>query len=301
MDVRQLSHLVLLSEERSFTRAAARAGVAQPALSRQIQKLETELRVSLVDRTTRRVALTEDGLTLVAHARRILIEMDAIHDSMNRSTALLRGRVTLGVTPTTGPVEVPALLAAFHQRYPDVELVVREDVSVRLTDQLRSDAIDLAVISTVSPTHQTGLALTQIAADPLRLVVSTTHRLAKRARVRMAELVNEPFIAFRRPSTIRQTVTEACARAGFTPREQFETGDPWQAMRLAEAGLGVAFLPQHDVEHRGEGVASVRVIDDLMRYDLFLAHREARQLPPPAAQLMRDALEYFARRDNDQA
>ncbi|WP_456696243.1 LysR family transcriptional regulator [Aeromicrobium sp. P5_D10] len=301
MNVRQLSHLVLLSEERSFTRAAARAGVAQPALSRQIQKLEAELRVSLVDRTTRRVALTEDGLTLVAHARRILTEMDTIRDSMNRSTALLRGRVTLGVTPTTGPIEVPMLLADFHQRHPDVELAVREDVSVRLTEQLRSDAIDLAVISSVPPTHQAGLELTRIAADPLRLVVSPTHRLAKREGVRMAELRDEPFIAFRRPSTIRQTVAEACARAGFTPRKQFETGDPWQAMRLAEAGLGVAFLPQHDVEHRGEGVASVRVIDDPMRYELFLAHRKARQLPPPAAQLLRNAPTFFAERVSDRA
>lgn len=300
MDVRQLAHLVLLSEERNFTRAAARAGVAQPALSRQIQKLEAELRVSLVDRTTRRVALTEDGLTLVAHARRILAEMDMIRDSMNRSTALLRGRVTLGVTPTTGPVDVPALLAAFHQRHPEVELAVREDVSVRLTDELRSDAIDLAIISGISPTHQAGLELTQIAADPLQLVVSPTHRLANRASIRMAELRDETFVAFRPPSTIRQTVTEACARAGFTPREQFETGDPWQAMRLAGAGLGVAFLPQHDVEHRGEGVASVRVTDDLMRYELFLAHRKARQLSPPAARLRRDALTSFARRNSDQ-
>ena len=300
MDLRQLAHLVLLSEERNFTRAAARAGVAQPALSRQIQKLEAELRVSLVDRTTRRVALTEDGLTVVAHARRILTEMDTIRDSMNRSTALLRGRVTLGVTPTTGPVKVPVLLAAFHQRHPDVELAVREDVSVLLTDELRSDAIDLAIISGIPPIHQTGLELTQIAADPLQLVVSPTHRLANRASIRMAELRDEPFIAFRRPSTIRQTVTEACARAGFTPREQFETGDPWQAMRLAESGLGIAFLPQHDVEHRGEGVASVRVIDDMMRYELFLAHRKARQLSPPAARLMRDSLTFFARRDSDQ-
>ena len=300
MDLRQLAHLVLLSEERNFTRAAARAGVAQPALSRQIQKLEAELRVSLVDRTTRRVALTEDGLTVVAHARRILTEMDTIRDSMNRSTALLRGRVNLGVTPTTGPVNVPVLLAAFHQRHPDVELAVREDVSVLLTDELRSDAIDLAIISGIPPIHQTGLELTQIAADPLQLVVSPTHRLANRASIRVGELRDETFIAFRRPSTIRQTVTEACARAGFTPREQFETGDPWQAMRLAESGLGIAFLPQHDVEHRGEGVASVRVIDDLMRYELFLAHRKARQLSPPAARLMRDALTSFARRNSDQ-
>jgi len=300
MDVRHLSYLVLVAEERSFTRAAARAGVAQPALSRQIQKLEAELRVSLVDRTTRRVALTEDGLAVVAHARRILTEMDTIRDSMSRSTALLRGRITLGVTPTPGSVNVPELLADFHRRHPDVELAVREDVSVRLADQLRSDSIDLAVMSDIPPTHQTGLELSRIAADPLRLVVSPAHRLAKRARVRMAELADDPFIAFRPPSTIRQTVTEACARAGFTPREQFETGDPWQAMRLAEAGLGVAFLPQHDIEHRGDGVASVRVIDDLMRYELFLAHRKARQLSPPAARLMRDASAFFARSGSDQ-
>jgi LysR family transcriptional activator of glutamate synthase operon len=291
MDLRQLSYVVLLSEERNFTRAAARANVAQPALSRQIQNLERELGVSLVDRTTRRVALTDDGLVLVGHARRVLAELDAIRISMDSSAAVLRGRVTLGVTPTPGPVDVPRLLAAFNELHPQVELAVREDLSVRLTDQLRADEIDLAFVSAVGAPQRRGLELTRVADDPLLLVVSPTHHLARATSVRMTELRDESFIMFRAPSTIRKMIVEACEAAGFVPRDQFETGDPWQAMRLADAGLGIAFLPQHDIEQRQQAVASVRLHDPSMRYEVFLARREARQLSPAAAQLMREALE----------
>src|SRR3954453_21746774 len=120
MELHQLRYLVLLAEELNFTRAARRGNVAQPALSRQIRKLEDELGVPLVDRTTRRVRLTPAGVDLAATARHVLAELDDARAAVTAAVALLSGRVAVGMTATPGPVDVPRILGAFSRAHPGV-------------------------------------------------------------------------------------------------------------------------------------------------------------------------------------
>src|SRR5690349_7269836 len=122
MDVRQLRYLVALSEERHFTRAAAREHIAQPALSQQIRRLEDEVGLALVHRTTRQVSLTDAGLMLVERARRVLAELDAAKAELQELAGLQTGRVTIGAMQTVGAFDLPLLLARFHARHPGVEL-----------------------------------------------------------------------------------------------------------------------------------------------------------------------------------
>src|SRR5450755_637863 len=111
MDLRQLRYLVALSEEQNFTRAAAREHIAQPALSQQIRRLEDELGLALVERTTRRVAITDAGELLVARARRILAEIDAAPVELQDLRGVHGGHVTVGAMHTMGPVDLALVLA----------------------------------------------------------------------------------------------------------------------------------------------------------------------------------------------
>src|SRR3954463_14977185 len=122
MDLRQLRYLVALAEECHFTRAAERMHIAQPALSQQVRRLEEELGLPLVDRTTRRVALTDAGRLLVDRARRALAEVDAARAELADLAGVRAGRVVIGAMPSTGPFDLSRLLAEYHRRYPDVEL-----------------------------------------------------------------------------------------------------------------------------------------------------------------------------------
>src|SRR5581483_3125029 len=106
MDLRQLKYLVALADEGNFTRAAAREHIAQPALSQQIRRLEQQLGLALVERTTRRVALTEAGTLLVGRARSILAEVDAAQDEMDSLRGGFSGRVSVGTMHTMGPIDV---------------------------------------------------------------------------------------------------------------------------------------------------------------------------------------------------
>src|SRR6195256_3844793 len=132
MDLRQLRYMVALAEERHFTRAAAREHIAQPALSQQIRRLEEELGLPLVERTTRQVTITHAGRLLVARARRILGEIDAASAELAALKGMESGRVNVGTMHTMGPIDVSLPLAIFHERHPGVELTVREQSSEEL-------------------------------------------------------------------------------------------------------------------------------------------------------------------------
>ena len=286
MELHQLRYLVLLGEELNFTRAAARAHVAQPALSRQIRKLEDELGVPLVDRTTRRVRLTPAGQDLVGRARRILQEVDEARYAARDTLQLLTGRVTLGMSQTPGPLDVAELFATFHDRHPGVELAVREDLSVRLADALRTDRLDLAVVAAISSAARRRLELHPVAQEDLVLVVAGDHRLAGQRSVPITELEQERLVAFAAGATIRETVNQAARQAGFEPAIAFESNDILRIRALVARGLGVAVLPRSDAASPRPEVTIVE-LDEALTYGLYVAWRAERRLSPAAVELRR--------------
>jgi DNA-binding transcriptional LysR family regulator len=286
MELRQLRYLVALAEEGHFTRAAARSRVAQPALSQQIRKLEDELGVGLVDRTTRRVALTPAGEALVARARRVLAELDAADAELQQLTGLLTGRVTIGITTTPGPLDLLPLLERFHALHPGVELVVREDLSVRLAAELRADALDLALLSTPAPEDRQRLTLEALAREPLVAVLPPGHRLAGRRRITLRDLREESFVAFQEGATIREAVARAALDAGFAPRIAFEIQEVARARAIVAAGLGVAVLPRSDATAPGPAVVAPALVRPALEHEISLAVRSGRQHAPAARALL---------------
>lgn len=289
MEVRQLQYLIALDDEGSFTRAAEHAHVAQPALSRQIQKLERELGLPLVDRTTRRVALTAAGHEVVAAARRALGELEALKQSLCQTTKLLQGSVTIGVTQTPGPMDIPRELAAFSRRYPGVELIVREGLSVSLAAELREDRLDVAVVSGINSRERHQLQFEPCRVECLVALLPAEHRLASRQRLSIADLRNERFVSFPPGATIRQAVDRAAAKAAFVPRASIETNDAGRAMSLVAEGLGVAVLPDTDARRGSTHTVAVQLRAPTLRYEIFVAWRARRSLAP-AAQALRSAL-----------
>jgi len=295
MELRQLRYLVGLADEGHFTRAAAREQVAQPALSQQIAKLEAELGVGLVDRTTRRVHLTEAGELLVAHARRVLAELDDARAELQQLTGLVSGRVTIGLTTTPGPLDLVRLLADFHGRLPEVDLAVREDLSTVLARQLRDDELDLAFLSVVEERDRRGLELHELAAEPLVLALPHGHRLAQRARLRVADLRGEELIAFPAGATIRDAVQRATRAAGFEPRIAFETREVARMRALVAAGLGVAVLPRSDAEAPGAPVRVIALQGPTLRHRISLCWRAGKRHAPAARALLDEAHAAYAR------
>src|SRR6266567_508545 len=184
MELRQLRYLVALAEERHFTRAAAREHIAQPALSQQIRRLEQEVGLALVERTTRRVAMTEAGEVLVARARRVLAEIEAANTELESLSGVQTGHVQVGAMHTMGPIDLSIPLGIFNDRHPGVEITVRDQSSEELAEMLRVDELDLAFLSVTERIESHGLGLHQLVSEELVAVLPLDHRLGERRRVR---------------------------------------------------------------------------------------------------------------------
>ncbi|PWW58370.1 LysR substrate-binding domain-containing protein [Actinokineospora spheciospongiae] len=241
MELRQLEYFVAVVEAGGFTRAAERVRVAQPGISAQIRKLEREFGQPLLDRSARMVRLTEAGEAVLPHARAALGAVEDARLAVDELVGLVRGHVAVG-TVTSHAVDLPSLLAAFHDAHPGVEMTLVEGSSDVLVERLRAGALDAAIVS-LGPNPPADLDTLVVADEAIAAAVGHGHPLAARSSVRLAELGGLPLISLPPGTGIRSHLDAACAAAGFTPAVAFEAGDPVLLAQLAARGLGVAILP----------------------------------------------------------
>jgi LysR family transcriptional activator of glutamate synthase operon len=286
MEIRQLRYLVALAEQRNFTRAAEREHIAQPALSQQILRLEREVGLALVERTTRRVALTEAGELLLVRARRVLAELDAAGAELQALNGLQTGHVLIGAIHTMGPVDLSLALGAYHHAHPGVELTVREESSEELAELLRVDELDLAFLSVTERIESRGIGLHQLLSEELVAIVSHDHRFGGRRRVRMTELAEERFIAYREGARLRELLISASHEAGFEPQVALESNESQLIRKLVARGLGVAIVPRSDAVVAGAEVSVLTLVEPALRRDITLAWREGRRHTPAAAEFL---------------
>lgn len=259
MEVRHLRSFAVLAEECHFGRAAARLHIAQPALSQQLQQLEREVGVRLVDRSTRRVELTEAGHLLLARAHEVISLVDRASDELALYGSGRLGRVSVGLVGTATYDLLPRLAHEARRRLPGLVLDLRgEQLSPHLSRAVLEGTLDLAVLRDPSEDDD-DLVLTPLRTEPLVVVMPSGHRLADRPEVSLVELARDAFVIH--PSGHRSSmydkVLEACRRAGFRPRELHEVAETATLTVLVAAGLGVAVVPAPVQALRLDGVVYV--------------------------------------------
>jgi len=263
VELRHLEYFVAVAEELSFTRASRRLHVVQSGVSSAIQGLERELGAALFDRDRHRVTLTEAGRALLPVARATLAAAQAAADAVAEATAGLRGTLSVGTMISTASVDVPGLLARFHEQHPGVlvRLRVLPGGSADLAREVASGALDLALLSLPGEAPP-GLAVRQLAHEPLWLICAAKHPLADRDAVQLGELGAEPFVDFPVGWGTRAIVDRAFAAAGVDRQVAFEVAEYKTAAALVGHGLGVAFIPA-SAARTLEGVARVPLSPEL--------------------------------------
>ena len=176
MDIRQLRYFEAVARHRHFTNAADELHVAQSALSHQVRRLETELGVELLRRTTRSVPPTEAGELVAARARSVLAETDALRDEIDELRGLRRGRVRVGAMLFGGELDIPSILARFTAAYPEVEIALREGTAQRMVEMLADGSLDLAFA--LEATLPDGLDHLPLSTEELAVAMTPRHRLA---------------------------------------------------------------------------------------------------------------------------
>lgn len=240
MELRSLYYFVRIAELGSITRAAAHLQIAQPALTRHIQRLEDELDTALFTRANRGVKLTEAGQKLLDSAQRILRDVERAGDEIRAHKAHPSGKIILGVTPPLCPVVVPELFARMRRHYPLIELKVVHAGTARLEEFIVSGLVDLALMTMISRSRL--IALTRLAEEEMVLV---TRPGARPPSVVSAEELNRtPLIL---GDGMRASLEVLLAGRGIALRVDTELDDHETIRLMVQQGVGASILPHSSV------------------------------------------------------
>jgi len=240
MELRSLHYFVRIAELGSITRAAAHLHVAQPALTRHVQRLEEELNVALFTRANRGVRLTEAGQKLLDGATRILRDIERTGDEIRAQDAHPSGKIILGITPTLCPVLVPDLFARMRRDYPMIELKVMHAGMVRLEEFIIDGRVDIALLSELSRSRL--IVSTRLAEEEMVLVTQPAARPA--GIVEGEELRQTPLIL---GDGLRAAMDALLAGLGIELKVDTELNDHETIRLMVAEGAGAAVLPLSSV------------------------------------------------------
>jgi len=256
ISLKQMRAFVAVAHAGSFTRAAEQLFITQSALSSLIRNLEGELALRLVDRTTRRVELTDEGEELLRALERLLGDLDRIKSDLRDVNALRRGRVRIGTTPLLASTFIASAVQAFSRQYPGITVKVVDDTATQLLHGLHEGDIDL-LVATLEGTN-VALNSTVLLSDAMVLVCRGDHRLAQQTQVCWADMQCEPVVTLRRGSGLRAITDQVLQSMGVDIRPAQEVNHVTTAIAMVAAGMGIAALPAYSARFSEE--ARVRSI-----------------------------------------
>lgn len=246
MNLRDLRYLVALAEHKHFGRAAEASFVSQPTLSTQIKKLEDELGVALVERTPRKVLLTEVGREIVQRAREVLNEVEQIRQIARRTKDPESGTVRLGIFPTLGPYLLPHVVPRIRERFPRLELLLVEEKTETVLRQLREGRLDAGVLA--QPIHDDQLHQQFLFEEPFLLAVPEQHPLAARKLLKLDDLADQSLLLLEEGHCLRDQALEVCQLAGAGEKSGFRATSLETLRQMVAANVGITLLPTLSVK-----------------------------------------------------
>jgi LysR family hydrogen peroxide-inducible transcriptional activator len=251
MTLTELKYIVAVAREKHFGRAAEACHVSQPTLSVAIKKLEEELELKIFERNANEVAVTPLGDEVVRQAQTVLEQAAAIREIAKRGKDPLAGPLKLGVIYTIGPYLLPDLVRQVIEHTPQMPLVLQENFTVKLLEQLRLGEIDCAILA--EPFPDTNLAIAPLYDEPFVAAVPATHPLAARSSVSAEDIQSETMLLLGNGHCFRDHVLEVCpefaryASHADGMRKSFEGSSLETIKHMVAAGMGVTLVPRLSV------------------------------------------------------
>jgi DNA-binding transcriptional LysR family regulator len=286
VELRTLGYFVAVAEEASFSRAAERCHVVQPAISQQIRNLERELGEPLFERGARAVRLTPAGHVLMPYARDALATVAAAKAEFAAREGMLSGELTLGSVDGVEITSLPRVLGMFRQRYPGVTVRLVGGTSKALLDQVRHGRLDAAAIAHPLGTLEDELSKHALLDDQIVAIVPRDRPEARLSSLSPEDLAATALISYSPDNGLRPAIDDAFHRAGVTFQPAYETNDVALLVALANEGVGIAVAAGADPElHRDPRVVIVP-ISPRIPYRKVLVWRTVPTLSAPLRALL---------------
>ncbi|HDY85912.1 MAG TPA: hydrogen peroxide-inducible genes activator [Methylophaga aminisulfidivorans] len=239
--LRQLQYLTAVVETKHFGNAADKCFVTQSTLSAGIQDLEQLLEVSLLERTNRKVLPTPIGEDIAARAQHILSLSEDLVDLALSEKNPLSGRIKIGIIPTISPFLLPKVLPTVRKQLPDLEIVLIEDQSERLLDQLQSGTIDVVVLAL--PFSTRGLTHRIFAKERFWIALPKNHKLATKKKLNAADLPTSELLLLAEGHCLREHALSACQLPASAQRKSVQATSLYTLIEMVASGLGITLIP----------------------------------------------------------
>ncbi len=293
LDVRQLQALIAVAEEGSFSAAASRVFLSQPALSLQVKHLEESLELKLFHRTTRKVELTPAGQELLVTARRVIAELDEGIAQLRDYSECRRGRVAVAVLPSLASTLLAEAIPGFRRKLPGIRVGVRDGVADAVIEALKAGEVDLALGLPMQAEEE--FAMTHLLMDRLVALARPEQFDPPRARLTWTELSRHPLVAMARGTSIRRLTDQAFGQLHLHPKLAYEVSYMSTAIALVENGEGIAVLPSSAMPRTlPPHLLRLEVDAPTVERQICILERKGRYRSPAAESLIQYLLEFTA-------
>jgi DNA-binding transcriptional LysR family regulator len=300
MELRQLTYFLAAAQTQNFRKAAEISLVTQPALSRQIAALESELGMQLFKRVKQRVELTPAGQTFVEYAKSALEVLRQGEQELVRWQQGLGGSVLIGCNSSLAEAFLPSLLAAFRRSHPDIQLKVRVHSSDEVIALVEQGEVDLGFIYDPA-IRSTLVGVKELFRQPLHLLTAAQHPLAqaKPEERTLERILAEPLILLGETARLRKVLERVFMQRGLAVTPAIETASIEGLKELVKQGCGVTFVPPallwtHHAHHAHDGLALLPIADVKETFIFALVYRRAGSLSVPARLFMNTVVETTA-------
>ena len=273
MNIRDLEYLVALSEHCHFRKAAEACFVSQPTLSGQIKKLEEELGVSLLERTSRKVLFTDKGLELVEQAKNVLREVSLFSEMATKQGKSMSGPIHIGFIPTVGPYLLPWIVPVIRELYPDLELFFHEEQTHVLVKKLHEGKLDCLILATVEETQP--FIEIPLYNELMQLAVPSNHEWANQQQVDMCQLSGKTVLMLGDGHCLRDQALGFCFAAGAKDENKFKATSLEALRNMVAADAGITLLPQLAVmqDRCGDNIRYLKAVNPTPSRTITLAYR----------------------------
>jgi LysR family hydrogen peroxide-inducible transcriptional activator len=241
LSIRQLEYIVAVADTLGFHKAASLCHVSQPTLSAQVAQLEAVLGVKLFERDRRRVLVTASGSAVVAHARRVLVEVRDLLVRVGQLRDPLAATLQIGVIPTIAPYLLPDVVPEARERYPKLRLIFREEKTDAIVEHLRDGRLDAGLVALEADIGSWEVG--RIATDPFVVALPKGHPLARKKRIHRDDLDGVDVLLLDDGHCFRSQALSICAQSGAREGEVRATSLA-TLVQMVSAGIGITLLPQ---------------------------------------------------------
>lgn len=292
MELKELEHFLAVVQHGGFSKAASNIYVSQPTLSKSIKKLEASLGVTLFERSTRKLVLTDAGELVYNQAMKIISATNELQEALDDLLNIPSGEIKIGVPPLIGTLFFPTIAKKFASVHPNVSLTLYEHGAKRIEYLVEDGKIDLGIV--VMPVDQKKFSITPFVKEEFMFFSHVDHPFAKRASIHIRDLVNESFILFNEEFALHHLIIHQCkTKGGFMPQIAYESSQWDLITELISEKIGITLFPKSIFQKMDPSVMTTVPLEDPPMWELGVITKKERYLSFAVRALLRFIEEEF--------